>query len=144
MKIIIINGPNLNRIKSRNSEHYGNISLEEISKILKSQFNEIEFKTTQTNNEGEIINLIHSAPLYFSGLIINPGGFSHTSIGIRDALEICNIPKVEVHFSNISDREHFRHISLTASKCDGYITGFKYLGYIAAVKLIYDLISLNK
>jgi len=143
MKIIIINGPNLNRIRSRNLDYYGKFSLEQISDILHHKFNEIEFDIIQSDIEGELVGFILDAPKNYSGLIINPGGFSHSSISIRDALEICNIPKIEVHLSNLSDREHFRNVSLTASKCNGYISGFKYLSYVAAVNIVLDLINLK-
>jgi 3-dehydroquinate dehydratase-2 len=136
MKILVINGPNLNLLRKRNSDHYGVYDLDGIKRNLEDSFPEITFTFLQSNSEKEMINEIQSAPKYYSALIINPGGFSHTSIALRDALEICNIPKIEVHLSNISSRENFRKNSLTASVCDGYISGFKHYSYIAAAFIL--------
>ena len=88
-----------------------------------------------------LIDKIQLAHKSFNGLIINPGGFSHTSIGIRDALELCTIPKVEVHISNLATRETFRHTMLTASSCDGYISGFREKSYLAALYLLEKILS---
>lgn len=143
MKILIVNGPNLNLIEKRNSQFYGNYSLSEINKIIENEFPDILFTFFQSNIEGELINKIQQASNNFDGLIINPGGFSHTSVVICDALEICNIPKIEVHLSNLANREEFRKVSLTASKCNGYISGFNYLSYIGAVHIIKKLILIK-
>lgn len=136
MKILVINGPNLNLLRKRNSVHYGVYDLDGIKRNLEDSFPDITFTFLQSNSEKEMINEIQSAPQYYSALIINPGGFSHTSIALRDALEICNIPKIEVHLSNISSRENFRKNSLTASVCDGYISGLKHYSYIAAAFIL--------
>lgn len=136
MNIIIINGPNLNLLNKRNHQVYGDLDLHKIEEFLSTEFPQVKFEFFQSNDENKIIYKIHNAPEYFDGLIINPGGFSHSSIAIRDALEIANIPKVEVHLSNISSREDFRKTSLTASVCDGYISGFKHLSYLIAVYTI--------
>lgn len=140
MKILILNGPNLNLIQERNSEHYGELTLEDINKRIMMEFPEIEFTFFQSNVEGELINYIQNSINLFSGLIINPGGYAHTSVAIRDALELCKLPKIEVHLSNIASREDFRKISLTASKCNGYISGFHYLSYICAVYILKKII----
>ena len=136
MKIIVLNGPNLNMLGSRPGSHYGTLKLEDIEKLLIKEFNDCEFSFFQSNLEGELVELIQTAGSKYDGLIINPGGYSHTSVAIRDALEICQIPKVEVHLSNLADREDFRHRSITAAKCNGYLSGFKELGYLAAVFLL--------
>ncbi|MDQ7816100.1 MAG: type II 3-dehydroquinate dehydratase [Melioribacteraceae bacterium] len=136
MKILVINGPNLNLLKKRNSDHYGVYDLYDIKKNLEDHFPEIAFTFVQSNSESQLITEIQSAPNLFNALIINPGGFSHTGIALRDALEICNIPKIEVHLSNITSRENFRKNSLTASVCDGYISGLKHYSYIAAAYVL--------
>lgn len=143
MKIIVINGPNLNLLKLRNPDYYGISDLSEIESKVKDTFPDINFNFFQSSNEYEIINLINSAHLNYHGLLINPGGYSHSSVAIRDALEICSIPKVEVHLSNIQSRENFRKVSLTASVCDGYISGFKSLSYILGVYALKNLITLK-
>ncbi|MEW6194768.1 MAG: type II 3-dehydroquinate dehydratase [Bacteroidota bacterium] len=140
MKILILNGPNLNLIQERNSEYYGKLTLEEINKRIMMEFPDIEFTFLQSNVEGELINYIQNSINVYSGLIINPGGYAHTSVAIRDALELCKLPKIEVHLSNIANREDFRKISLTASKCNGYISGFHYLSYICAVYILKKII----
>lgn len=134
MKIIIINGPNLNNLGKRDPEHYGKLSLDEINERLKLTFPEEHLEFFQSNVEGEIINKIQSNKS--DGLIINPGGYAHTSVAIRDALAELTIPKIEVHLSNLSTREEYRHKMLTSSGCDGYISGFKEKSYQAAVFLL--------
>ncbi|MBS3944055.1 MAG: 3-dehydroquinate dehydratase [Melioribacter sp.] len=141
MKIIIINGPNLNLLSRRNKSHYGDLSLNGIINLVKSHFPDVTFDFFQSNSEFEIIEKIHHAPDSHNGLIINTGGFSHSSIAIRDALEICNIPKIEVHLSNLSSRENFRKTSITASVCDGYISGFKHISYMTAVYTLLKIIT---
>ena len=136
MKILVINGPNLNLLQQRNPEQYGTLSLDAIKNYLLREFPGYKFKFYQSNSEGEIINKVQDAVNNFDALIINPAGYAHTSVAIRDALELCKIPKVEVHLSNISGREDFRQRLITASVCDGYLSGFKEHGYFAAVKLI--------
>lgn len=136
MRIIIINGPNLNLMEKRPADIYGNISLTEIEKIVKTAYPKHQFEFFQSNHEGELIERIQSADSTFDGLVINPGGFSHTSVAIKDALELCSVPKIEVHLSNTASRENFRNVMLTASSCDGYISGFREKGYLAAVFLL--------
>jgi len=141
MKIIVINGPNLNVLDKRSSEMYGNFSLSEIEKIVTARFPNHQFEFFQSNHEGELIEKIQSADSTFEGLIINPGGYSHTSVAIKDALELCAIPKVEVHLSNLAIREDFRNVMLTASSCNGYISGFREKGYLAAIYLLENILS---
>jgi 3-dehydroquinate dehydratase-2 len=105
------------------------------------QFPSIEFTFFQSNVEGELINCIQNSSGKFDALIINPGGYAHTSVAIRDALHDLNLIKIEVHLSNIANREEFRHTLLTASVCNGYISGFKELSYISAVFLITKLLE---
>jgi len=141
MKILVLNGPNLNLLNRRSTENYGSISLKEIESFIKKEFPGHKFKFFQSNHEGELIDKIQTSAESFNGLIINPGGYSHTSVAIKDALEICGIPKVEVHLSNLAARENFRHDLLTASSCDGYISGFREKSYLAAVYLLEKIVS---
>jgi 3-dehydroquinate dehydratase-2 len=144
MNIIIINGPNLNMLGKRDKGHYGKLSLAKIGSLLKKEFPRISFTFYQSNIEGEIVNQVQKASEKFDGLLINPGGYAHTSVAIRDALEICPIPKVEVHLSHLVKRESYRQNLITASGCDGYISGFKEKSYLAGVYLLNKLIKENR
>jgi 3-dehydroquinate dehydratase-2 len=139
MKILVLNGPNLNLLENRSVEDYGSLSLKEIEDVVIKEFHDHQFEFFQSNHEGELIDKIQIAHKSFDGLIINPGGYSHTSVSIKDALEICTIPKIEVHLSNLASREEFRHSMLTASNCDGYISGFREKSYLGAVFLLEKL-----
>ena len=141
MKILILNGPNLNHLQKRPNENYGDKSLSEIENVIRNEFPKHQFEFFQSNHEGELIDRIQSASTSFDGIIINPGGFSHTSVSIKDALELCSIPKIEVHLSNLASRETFRQNMLTASSCDGYISGFLEKSYLAAVFILEKKIS---
>jgi len=136
MKILILNGPNLNLLNQRPDEHYGSLSLQKIEEIIRNEFPNHQLEFFQSNREGELIDKIQSAGKLYNGLVINPGGYSHTSVAIKDALEICNIPKIEVHISNLANRENFRHSMVTASSCDGYISGFREKSYMGAIYLL--------
>ncbi len=140
-KILVLNGPNLNMLGERNPDHYGSLNLEKIQKQLEEEFPEFEFSFYQSNHEGELIDQLQKSDEKYNGIIINPGGFAHTSVAIRDALELVKIPKIEVHLSNLSNRESFRQTSITASVCNGYISGFKKLSYLAAGYLLNKLIK---
>jgi 3-dehydroquinate dehydratase-2 len=141
MKILVINGPNLNLLGIREPSNYGTITLPEIIKNIENEFKEINFEFYQSNIEGEIVDKIQKASKEFDSLIINPGGYAHTSVAIKDALEICKIIKIEVHLSHLAKREEFRKILLTAGSCDGYISGFKEIGYLAAIYLTKKLLK---
>lgn len=141
MRVMIINGPNLNLLGKRDKGHYGSKSLEEIEALVREEFPDFEFSFFQSNLEGEIVTLIQNSENNFNGLIINPGGYAHTSIAIKDALAECRIPKIEVHLSNLASREEYRHVMITAAACDGYISGMKDLGYIAAVYMLQKINS---
>ena len=136
MKILILNGPNLNLLGKRNKQHYGELSLESIQKIIISEFPEINIIFFQSNDEGDLIDHIQKAEKEYDALIINPGGYAHTSVAIRDALSELKIQKIEVHLSHLAKREDFRQNLITATGCDGYISGFKEKSYLAAVYLI--------
>jgi len=141
VKILVINGPNLNKLGSRDKNHYGSFTLADIELELNKEYPNDYFEFYQSNHEGEIIDKLQNASSYFDGVLINPGGYAHTSVAIRDALELCKIPKIEVHISNLSDREDYRQKLITAGKCDGYISGFKINSYIGAVFLIKRLFN---
>lgn len=141
MKFLILNGPNLNLLGERDRSTYGFLTLSEIEKRLKERFPEIEFTFVQSNHEGELIDAIQSTRMGGSdALVANWGGFTHSSVAIHDALELLNIPKVEVHISNIHAREEFRERSITGRAMDGIITGFGlnsyFLGVLAAKSLL--------
>jgi 3-dehydroquinate dehydratase-2 len=139
MKILVINGPNINLLGIREHSNYGILTLSEINKIIEAEYKKINFEFFQSNFEGEIIGKIQSAQKEFDALIINPGGYAHTSVAIKDALEACKIIKIEVHLSHLAKREDYRQILLTAGGCDGYISGFKENSYLAAVYLVQKL-----
>lgn len=141
MNILIINGPNLNLLGKRDGKHYGTLTLESIESLLTSEFTDISFDLKQSNHEGEIIDWIQQAKNTFDGIIINPGGYAHTSVAIRDALAECSLPKVEVHLSHLANRENFRQTLITAQACNGYVSGFKELSYISGVFLIKQLLK---
>jgi 3-dehydroquinate dehydratase-2 len=141
MKIIVINGPNLNMLSRRDETKYSSLNLEQIIELLKQEFPTIEFSSFQSNLEGELISVIQSAGENYDGIIINPGGYSHTSVAIMDALEICKIPKIEVHLSHLANREECRQNLLTAKNTNGYISGFKENSYLAAAFLLKKLIK---
>jgi 3-dehydroquinate dehydratase II len=141
MKILLINGPNLNMLGKRDKSHYGDISLKSIEDLLAQEFSKINFEFFQSNIEGEIINKIQSGREIFDGLIINPGGYAHTSVAIRDALADFPKPKIEVHLSHLANREDFRQTLITASGCDGYISGFKEKSYLAGIYLLTKIIN---
>ena len=141
MKILVINGPNLNMLSRRDETKYSSLNLEQIIELLKQEFPTIEFSSFQSNLEGELVSVIQSADENYDGIIINPGGYSHTSVAIMDALEICKIPKIEVHLSHLANREEYRQNLLTAKNTNGYISGFKENSYLAAAFLLKKLIK---
>lgn len=134
MKIVIVNGPNLNLLGKREPEVYGNKTFDTFYEELKKRFPKIEFTYYQSNVEGEIINKLQETGFSVDGIILNAGAYTHTSIAIHDAIASIKTPVVEVHISNIYAREEFRHASLITSKCAGLITGFGMEGYALAVQ----------
>jgi 3-dehydroquinate dehydratase-2 len=141
MRIVVINGPNLNLLGSREVQVYGEKSLTFLEQILVQNYPSITFHFHQSNHEGELIDVIQSCIESQIPIIINPGGYSHTSVAIHDALINVKSPKIEVHISNIHQREAFRHHSITASACDGVIAGLGLEGYRLAVEAILLLLS---
>lgn len=124
MKILLINGPNLNLLGKREKNIYGDLSFDEYFDELKNKFPEIELNYFQSNVEGELINKIHEVGFEYDGIIINAGAYTHTSVAIRDAIAGVKTPVIEVHISNILTRENFRHESLIGPVCVGSIMGF--------------------
>lgn len=143
MRILVINGPNLNMLGSRDVNLYGNKGLEWIHACLKKEFQNMSFEFRQSNDEQVICGLIQSASENYDGIILNPGAFTHTSIAIRDAIEILKIPIIEVHLSNITNREEFRKIQVTTSKVTGYISGLKENSYLAAAFILNKILNEN-
>jgi 3-dehydroquinate dehydratase-2 len=124
VKILIINGPNLNLLGKRQPDVYGNKTFEDVFEKLKTEFSGLTLTYFQSNHEGEIIDQIHKADGVYSGIVLNAGAYTHTSIAIADAISSVDIPVVEVHISNIYKRESFRHKSIIAPYCKGSISGF--------------------
>ena len=133
MKLIIINGPNLNLLGIREKKIYGEVSFDSFYKDLLKKFNNIELEYFQSNHEGELIEKIQEIGFTFDGIIINAGGFTHTSVALRDAIASVKSPAVEVHISNILSREDFRKKSYLSDVCTGIISGLGLMGYEAAI-----------
>lgn len=145
MKILIINGPNLNMLGIREPEKYGTLSLAEIEKELYAYSFElgVDIECFQSNIEGEIVEKIQKALGVFDGILINPAAYSHTSIAIREAISAVNLPCVEIHLTNIHAREEFRQKSMIAPVCLGQISGFKKNSYKLGLKAICDYLKEN-
>lgn len=145
MKIMVLNGPNINFLGIREKEVYGSQNYEEMCQYIKRNIKkEIELEIYQSNIEGELINLIQKAYFdKFDGIVINPGAYTHTSIALYDAIKSVSIPTIEVHISNVHKREEFRHKSFTAAACVGQICGLGSDGYILAIEFLYNKI-INK
>jgi 3-dehydroquinate dehydratase-2 len=133
MQIAIINGPNLNLLGKREPGIYGNESFETYLTELKSKYPTIAFQYFQSNVEGELINYLHEVGFAADGIIMNPGGYTHTSVALGDAIAAIKTPVVEVHISNTAAREEFRHISHVSAKCKGTIIGLGMQGYELAL-----------
>ncbi|MBV8253281.1 MAG: type II 3-dehydroquinate dehydratase [Chitinophaga sp.] len=134
MQIVIINGPNLNLLGKREPGIYGNESFEDYLETLKKTFPQVNFTYFQSNVEGELINYLHQVGFSADGILLNAGGYTHTSVAIRDAIAGIKTPVIEVHISNVYAREEFRHTSLIAPKCVGSICGLGMKGYQLGVE----------
>lgn len=134
MKILIINGPNLNLLGKREPAVYGKKSFEEYFELLQTEYPGVTLHYFQSNHEGAIIDKIHEAGFSYNGIILNGGAYTHTSIAIADAVAAIETPVAEVHISNIYAREDFRKQSFTAANCVGCITGFGLKGYDMAIE----------
>ncbi|MEJ2881140.1 type II 3-dehydroquinate dehydratase [Pedobacter sp. GR22-6] len=134
MKIQIINGPNLNLLGVREPGIYGNQGFDQYIKELRDKYSILEIDYFQSNVEGELINKLHEVGFSYDGIVINAGGYTHTSVAIADAIAAIKTPVVEVHISNIYAREEYRHVSLTGKNCKGVLTGFGMDGYRLAIE----------
>jgi 3-dehydroquinate dehydratase-2 len=136
MKVIIINGPNLNLLGKREPEIYGNKSFDMYFDELKHRFKDIELSYFQSNVEGELINKIHEVGFSYDAIILNAGGYTHTSVALADAVAGVATPCIEVHISNIFAREEYRHVSLLSKHCIGIISGLGLSGYEMALQYL--------
>ena len=145
LKIMVLNGPNLNMLGVREPQVYGNQSYVDLENYIEEYCEKkgIEVTVLQSNGEGELIDFIHHANGNFDGIVINPGAYTHYSYAIRDALSSISVPAVEVHISNIHKREEFRHVSVTAPACIGQITGLGFRGYLLAVDYLKEEVASN-
>ncbi|MBT5855717.1 type II 3-dehydroquinate dehydratase [bacterium] len=136
MNILVLHGPNLNMLGKRETDIYGAATLEELNQLITDTGTSLGLNvdTAQSNDEGDLINLIQNAPQKYQGLIINPAAYTHYSVAIRDALACIEITKIEVHISNVHAREEFRKKSVTAEVCMGQISGFGSQSYVLALK----------
>lgn len=137
MKILIINGPNLNLLGMREPQHYGTGTMDSVLDVLKSQYPRVEFDYYQSNVEGLLIDRLHKTleePC--DGVVLNAGGYTHTSVALRDAIAAIKVPVVEVHISNVHSREEFRHRSLISAVCKGVICGFGLDSYRLGVEAL--------
>ena len=133
MRIIIINGPNLNLLGTREQHIYGKQTMDDYLTKAREEFNGVELDYYQSNVEGELINKLHQVGFSYDGIILNAGGYTHTSVAIADAIAAIKTPVIEVHLSNTASREDYRKISLIASKCKGTIAGFGMTSYDLAI-----------
>lgn len=146
MKVLFLNGPNLNMLGTREPGIYGTLTLQDIEKSVKQEADKlgvsVEFR--QSNSEGDLITWIQQAKDNFNAIVLNAGGYTHTSVAIRDAISAVRIPTIEVHLSNIYAREEFRHRSLISPVCKGQISGFGAFSYILALYAAYNVIVNEK
>ena len=140
MKILILHGPNLNLLGTREPEVYGSMTLENINSKLVDLAKEMgaELTCLQSNHEGGLIGALHEARTWAKGVVFNPGGYTHTSIALRDAISAIQIPVVEVHLSNVYAREEFRHVSMISAVCLGKVTGFGWRSYLLGLRALLE------
>jgi 3-dehydroquinate dehydratase-2 len=141
--ILVLHGPNLNLLGSREPEVYGRLTLEDIDSRLfeAGRTLGLEVRSYQSNSEGALIDALHAARGWASGVIFNPGGYTHTSVALRDAVTAIGIPVIEVHLSNVYAREEFRHRSLISPVCAGKITGFGWRSYLLSLQAMAGIIQ---
>jgi 3-dehydroquinate dehydratase II len=142
MKICILHGPNLNLLGTREPEVYGSMTLNDINEKMIALGKELGVDVTclQSNHEGVLIDALHDARTWASGVVFNPGGYTHTSVALRDAISAIVIPVIEVHLSNVYAREEFRHVSFVSAVCKGKVTGFGWRSYELGLRGLVDII----
>lgn len=143
MKFLVLHGPNLNLLGTREPEVYGSMTLADINTHLMQLGEEfgVELKCSQSNYEGALIDALQDAQTWADGVVFNPGGYTHTSIALRDAIAAMTIPVVEVHLSNVYAREEFRHTSLISGVCKGKITGFGWRSYSLGLRVLAEMLK---
>lgn len=143
MKILLLHGPNLNLLGTREPEIYGAMTLDGINEKMITLGKELgtEIKCLQSNHEGVLIDALHDARTWASGVVFNPGGYTHTSVALRDAISAIVIPVIEVHLSNVYAREEFRHTSFVSAVCKGKVSGFGWRSYELGLRGLIDIMK---
>lgn len=143
MKILLLHGPNLNLLGTREPEIYGSTTLNNVNEKMIALGKELgaEIKCLQSNQEGALIDALHDARTWANGVVFNPGGYTHTSVVLRDAISAIVIPVIEVHLSNVYAREEFRHTSLVSAVCKGKVSGFGWRSYELGLRGLVDIIK---
>jgi 3-dehydroquinate dehydratase-2 len=143
MKILVLHGPNLNLLGTREPEIYGSFTLADINAKLEELAGEqhADLVCKQSNHEGELVDALHDARTWADGVVFNPGAYTHTSIALRDAIAAIGIPVIEVHLSNVYAREEFRHVSMISAVCRGKITGLGWRSYTLGLKALLEILS---
>jgi 3-dehydroquinate dehydratase-2 len=144
MKVLLLHGPNLNLLGTREPEIYGSMTLDDINEKMITLGKELgaEIKCLQSNHEGVLIDALQDARAWADGVVFNPGGYTHTSIALRDAISAIQIPVIEAHLSNVYAREEFRHVSMISAVCKGKVVGFGWRSYELGLRGLIDIIKL--